>query len=612
MCEGERGKALQVLQSVLCRDDARSVAVWLLDESEDSKPLCRQWLRRASCAWGKGCCHSHKMNLARFGLRATRGASMPAIFEADAKSVCYGLPGPPVAFVLFGDQAVYDFENPNVADSFLHGEVQNAPQQLRISGETSVINLKTDLLVQILLDSGVCSAMLATATCRQWRESTAAERLRERVYEMITGTGLVGCSGKELGNVAWTCRLFQPLSLLRPHSICKHFPSGSSPCLKKSSASCPGECVALLMDGMSAFSVIRSGEVRCYHLVSGQLLDTCHARRLGKNNGMTCACILGGEVLMLGDAAGGLTMLLRNDFSEANLIRQSSQSAVASLVALGEKSALLAQASGAVELLSIADYSLQSWQPQNISSLCVIHYGSSVPALTTSKTASEHIALFCSAPCCICFWDCSRLQNHVVPNKVCSDSSSNVTNADGALAGHCSLLDVFDESQDGSSLIVSCSTLQSTLYWWEIKDGGVCFLELTNTPHSLGGIASLACSAGIVVASHTDGSLVLWRSAFREPILHLQCQIEGPCLVAMSANYTAFAQTSELKSRGSKHTSLELLCLRDAPREVVEAQADGTKREKKAKMFAHKSRGGRKNFASKQTGRQTSLCKCTR
>jgi hypothetical protein len=98
--------------------------------------------------------------------------------------------------------------------------------------------------------------------------------------------------------------------------------------------------------------------------------------------------------------------------------------------------------------------------------------------------------------------------------------------------------------------------------------------------------------------------------------MYMQINIVAPCFFVMSHDDSsmAFAQVFEGKGRaaGGKQTSIHFAAPPAGGSPQAQEKKANAKREKPAKMFAHKSRGGRKNFENKQTGRHTSLSKCTR
>ncbi|CAK0841440.1 unnamed protein product [Prorocentrum cordatum] len=202
MSEAQRTSALQVLQLASCGDSGEAVAVWLLDESVDGQALCRQWLRAGCCSYGERCRHAHTLTLVGCGLRAARGASMPPLIRAEPNSVVAGSSGsPPVGFIVFGQEAVFDYEDPAVARRFLNrASVQGASEEEVEVGNMLFASLESEAAVRVLECAGMFSSWRATAACRDWRDSGAALRLREEIYYELTGFRSPGCTATELGH----------------------------------------------------------------------------------------------------------------------------------------------------------------------------------------------------------------------------------------------------------------------------------------------------------------------------------------------------------------------------------------------------------------------------
>jgi len=612
MADAERARALQVLQTVLCGERGRA-AVWLLDEESDCNPSCRQWLRKGSCAYGDRCRHAHGMSLAEFGLRATRGASMPHIVEADAKAVCYGAPGPPVAFIILDTHAVYDYEDPGVAKRFLDGELANlsSPGQTS-SGNGALPGLTSDIALRVLLDSGMISACRATAACHEWRYSEAAKCLREEIYMQMTGAKLPGCSAKQLADIAVSSQLLGAVTsktASAPSSLGRM--AGQSSRCATSSAISSGECVALLIDAGMAFCVFRTGELRCYRVDTGQLLGSSQARRLGKGTSIRCACLLAGEALVLGDTAGGLAVIMRDDLSEAKLLRQSAPAAVASLAPVGAKGALAVRSDGCLEIFSVHN------QTNDIKALCIVEASPMAPAIAVF---GGHAAMLCSTPGIVWHLEC-----HVPDiNGTCTppvQSRSNSMDAETKIAEK--LQDDAVSAFLGCSITVleqthfavTAGSTSSSLHWWSLGASGgapIRFEQLTAATAVVGGVTALCSASGLVLSCHADGSLLQWHGTSRACILHIPSKVAGFCVLAVSGESMALAHaTASTGARGGKQSLLQFAA--PAPEEVAEApERKESKKEKPAKMFAHKSRGGKKNLESKQTGRHTALSKCTR
>jgi len=608
MADAERARALQVLPIVLCKEQGHA-AVWLLDEESDCKPSCRQWLRKGSCAYGDRCRHAHGMSLAEFGLRATRGASMPHIVEAEAKAVCYGAPGPPVAFITLDTQAVYDYEDPGVAKRFLDGELTtlSSPRQTN-SGNGALAGLTSDIASRVLLDSGMLTACRATAACHEWRYSEAAKCICEEVYMQMTGAKLPGCTAKQLANIALSLQL---LGTVASTTACASSKIGRiegqrSRCATSSAVS-SGECVELLIDAGTAFCVFRTGELRCYRADTGQLLGSSQTRRLGKGSSIRCACLLAGEALILGDSAGGLAVIMRDDLSEAKMLRQSAPAAVASLAPVGSKGAVAARADGCLELLSVHS------QTNCIQALCTVEASQISPAVAVS---GDH-ALLCVDPDCVWRLEFSALDDNGT-RKPPVQSRSNV---------ECKVAEKLQDdmvfASPGCSIsvaeqtaFVTAGSTSSSLRWWslEASSGAIRFEELTDAAAMVvGGVTALSSALGLVVSCHTDGSLLQWHGTSRACILRVLSKVAGFCILTISGESMALVRaTASTGARGGKQ-SLFQFAAPAVQEETTEApERKEPRKEKAPKMFAHKSRGGRKNVESKQTGRHTALSKCTR
>lgn len=609
MADAERARALQVLQTVLCREQGHA-AVWLLDEESDCKPSCRQWLRKGSCAYGDRCRHAHAMSLAEFGLRATRGASMPHIVEAEAKAVCYGAPGPPVAFIALDTHAVYDYEDPGVAKRFLDGELTtlSSPRQTN-SGNGALAGLTSDIASRVLLDSGMLTACRATAACHEWRYSEAAKCLREEVYMQMTGAQLPGCTGKQLADIALSLQLLRTVTSTTACASSKtgRIAGQTSRCATSSAVSL-GECVELLIDAGTAFCVFRTGELRCYRLDTGQLLGSSQARRLGKGSTVQCACLLAGEALVLGDSAGGLAVIMRDDLSEAKLLRQSAPAAVASLAPVGSKGAVAARADGCLELFSVHS------QTNGIQALCTVEANQMSPAVAV---AGSHV-LLCVDPDCVWRLECGVLDDNGT-RKPPVQSRSDVTDAKCTVAEKLQddMVAACSISVAEQTAFVTAGSTSSSLRWWslEASSGAIRFVGLADTAAVVGGVTALSSAAsGLVVSCHTDGSLLQWHGTSRACILHVpSSKVAGFCVLAVSGESMALVRaTAGTGARGGKQSLFQFVAPAVQEEAAETPERKEPRKEKAAKMFAHKSRGGRKNVESKQTGRHTALSKCTR
>eukprot|EP00931_Biecheleriopsis_adriatica_P107132 TRINITY_DN81466_c0_g1_i1.p1 TRINITY_DN81466_c0_g1~~TRINITY_DN81466_c0_g1_i1.p1 ORF type:complete len:609 (-),score=97.42 TRINITY_DN81466_c0_g1_i1:123-1724(-) len=533
---------------------------------------------------------------------------MPYIVEAEAKAVCYGAPGPPIAFIMLGDGAVYDYEDPSVAKRFLdRGKLPENSTKCDEIGSVAFLDLAPDMVSRAFFAAGAFSACHATATCKDWRYSEAAQCWRDEMYGTITGKRHhLGCTAFELGELALSAQLIKTVTSKTACALPSQISNIENCTMSAASVSLvAGECVAVMIDAGTAFCVFRAGDLRCYRVDDGQLLGTCQ-RRLGKGTGIVCACLVSGEALVLGDSGGGLTLIMRDDLSDAAQLRQSAPAAVTSLVALGKKGALALRLDGLVEMVTVSQ-----GESHGIHIAFKIDSGTMVPEMILYSS----LAFICNSLDCVWVWD-SMSARDTQPVQCCSDVKHGLQESPQASSERMSALSITCSmsiaSQEWDAVVVMSSDSGCSLQWWSLLNSQLFHKYATDIPNAAGGVTALSSSVELVFSCHVDGSLMMWHLISRSCIIHVQNRSPGSCVFSRCSRSMAFAHVAERPGKGGRQSTLQFALAERQAKEPEVQEKKECKKEKHAKMFAHKSRGGKKNFDSKQTGRHTSLSKCTR
>lgn len=562
MTSGEIVLAKEVLQKLLLRESNDDVEVWLLDETHQP-PLCRSWVRKGSCPWADRCRHSHGLTLAELGLRATRGACMPALLADDPHAVLERTPGHRIAFVSCKKRAAFDFEDPSVSLRYLSGSAEGEPQEL--SGFWSA--LPCELAVATLLSAGLGAACRATAACRDWRVSSVAQGVRDRIYEAATGASLHGCSAAELGSVLVTAQL-----LLAGVQDSRSWLSEAG--LQNVAAAKPialtADCIALFLDDFALFAVLRSGDLRCYRADTGQLLDSVGKK--GKHRDTTCALFFNKKAFLLGDQAGGLTLTSRDDLTERQETRKAASAGVDAFSQLDERQVVALHADGCVDILQFT-FDLFGARASMSVSMSLQLRTVFAPAIgcidgeTLIATAADSIW---------CWQD--GLKSSLAAGE--SDLEVNYETphtSQGSGRGQCHLL-VLEPGYCSESCLVTASSTSSQLYWWSFKGQPAC---VDNSQLNKPGVMFLASSRNLVIAVQRC-SVGLWSGRFRSLAMQLS-------VASIYASVTFDDRFLVLGGRSCLQLSFR------CPKQEVEAKPKEVKKAKPPKMFANKSRGGRKN-----------------
>ncbi|CAK0841441.1 unnamed protein product [Prorocentrum cordatum] len=159
--------------------------------------------------------------------------------------------------------------------------------------------------------------------------------------------------------------------------------------------------------------------------------------------------------------------------------------------------------------------------------------------------------------------------------------------------------------RDERPRVVTSSTKHAVVVWWSMVGSKLCFDGVSEMPDHSGGVISLSSFFELVMSCHVGGSLVQWHGLSRTCIRRIQSSTVCSCSLAMVNDKVVLAQAFATKGRGN-YSSIHFAAFAHLRQEEGVQVVKEPKKEKAAKMFAHKSRGGRKNFECKKTGRHTS------
>jgi len=559
----------QVLQAAF--GESEKLQVFHFDPCRGEAALCRIFVRRGSCKWGNMCRHSHELDLSGYSLRARRGAAMPALVHGDPKAAL-DTANENIAFVLSGSRAVYDYEDPDVARRFLVPQMQ---------GHDLWSWLPMELAIETLWSAGACGAVAASMACKDWGPPHVAQGLRERVYLDVAGVAFPGCSWRHLCDLMLTRRLM--MSVRYPER------SMEQACGPMVNICQPAPVCLLFLDGAVTFALLRSGEVRCHRSSTGQILG--QSQRLGKGRCLQAAALLGCEAFVLGDDHGGLLLLQRDDLSESQQLRSQGKSGVVALAALQENpQACLCANMDSIELIQV---SVDEDVTARIHLLCRLDCMAVpiIPAMCTYSFGEEDYALVAAGA------DVWSIRVSEGEMKRLAGAFGDCSHADEPLPDVCMACHVCALS----SSIVIASTGSSHLQWFSRAHSGEVMAE--ETMHSNSGVVvDLSACGDLCVALHAFLTVTLWQGALRREVLRIAMNGIGH---SVSLTYDTLAigsaQSPGGRVRGSGGTSTLQVATLPLFVEKLEAQKEPKTKSKPAKMYAHKSRGGRKNEKGKQS-----------
>mmetsp|Transcript_116211 Transcript_116211/g.276219 ORF Transcript_116211/g.276219 Transcript_116211/m.276219 type:complete len:549 (-) Transcript_116211:106-1752(-) len=540
--------AQQVLQAAFGEEE--EVQVWNFDPARGEAALCRVWLRRGSCKWGALCRHGHDIDLSAYSLRARRGAAMPHLVRGDAKA---SLESDTVAFVVCGNRAVYDYEDPWVAQRFL------APET---AGTHLWSLLPLELAVQTLWSAGSSGAQ-ALLTCKDWHQREISQKMRELTYQEATGAEFPDCSARELSEVMLARRLLLSAQAFSTKSDYQCSPVAQVPQ--------PAPCLAVLLDEAVVFAVLQSGEIRCHRSSTGQLLAS--SPRLSKGRLLQAATL--GKAFILGDDHGGVHLVQRDDLSETKQLRSSGKSAICALAALkaNQEAYLCASMDGSLELIQVSD------EDSRIQLLAELGAFSMAPALCAFAVGEERV-LVSAGPHHLWTWSPGGLKA--------------VAQSRWSGQGICHACSLNDK-------LVIATTAGCRLQWWSLHgeelrpDGETQAFRASN----VGKVVDL-CAYGDICASlhanltHPNLTVVLWQGSSKAEVARIEVSGLGQSL-ALGAGCLAIASFA---GAGRSRAGTNVLHLATQPL-FVEKVLKEPKKSKPAKMFAHKSKGGYKNLKTK-------------
>lgn len=565
----------QVLQAAF-GENPQNLQVLHFDPSRGEAALCRIFLRRGACKWGDLCRHSHEMDLSSYSLRARRGAAMPALVQGDPKAALETA-SENIAFVLSGPKAVYDFEDPHVARSFLTPAAASALWAW----------LPWELAVDTLWSAGPRGAVSACMACKDWGPKQVAQGLRERFYREVTGADFSGCTWRHLCDFMLTRRLLHSARGAQGERRAL-LDQGCGPVVHICQ---PSPVFLLFLDGAVTFALLSSGEVRCHRSSTGQILG--QSARLGKGRQLQAAALLGCEAFVLGDDQGGLVLLLRDDLSESQQLRsQGPPGGVASLAALQEnqQACVAVNMDGSIELIQV---NLEDEIPAaRIHPVCRLESLQMIPAICTYNFADADFALVTAGPRRV--WSitlegdgqCQSLSEGTEPLEK-PDAPGGVQ-----VCHVCAL----------STGFVTASTRSAALQWFSRETNGDILAD-ASVVSSSGVVLDLSACGDLCAALHSLMTVTLWQGTLRLEVLRISMNGIGHSIsLGLDALAIASAPTPP-GSRGRSQSTGSSLHLATLPLfvEKLGANKESKMRNKPSKMFAHKSRGGRKNQKGKHS-----------
>jgi len=460
---------------------------------------------------------------------------MPALTQADPTAVHDSASEHSIAFIMWGQQAIYDYEDPSIALRFLTqyqrpGELINASPQISVSAHLWTA-IPLELSVNTLLSAGAAAACRATGACHGWRTCLAAQKLFERIHEVATGSSCHGCSASHLGKNLIASQL---ITTVAQAELNTDWPPKDSALRKNTRKSppihLPCVCVATLLDADMTFAVLQNGELRCHHVGNGKLLGTARVKKLSKGTSVTCAALIKDYAFLVGDSGGGLNMTLRDDLCEVVQLRSFAPSAVTALSDMGVKAHELCaiHANGCFEVLRITPGNTL----EAILSISIKPHPSSAllaPTLAVCSVAEEPLAIIAIAADCLRLWPLGRTSSEVsvARNEDVVLRSSDDMSGKTFQRGRCSLalLGVRPTRETTAITIVTACSLDASMYWWSLdeKDAEACAcLEgAVDGLVNAGGVLALASNADLLVALHSNSFAALWHGASRSIVLQI-------------------------------------------------------------------------------------------
>ncbi|CAK9044492.1 C3H1-type domain-containing protein [Durusdinium trenchii] len=568
----ERISVQQALQAAF-GEDPENLQVFQFEPNGGEAVLCRFWVRTGTCKWGAQCRHRHDLDLSRYSLRARRGAAMPGLVHGDPKAALESA-SENIAFVLCGERAVYDYEDHDAARRFLSAGMQ---------GQDVWSLLPLELAIDTLWSAGAFGAVSATMSCKDWGCLPIAQGIRELAYADATGADFRNCSPRHLCDLMLTRRFMLSAQTLYAEKAKGNQGCGSacSACGPVVHVCQPSPVCLLFMDGSVTFALLHSGEVRCHRSSTGQIL--AQSQRLGKGRLLQAAALLGCEAFVLGDDQGGLQLLQRDDLSETQVLRATGKSSIAALAALqdNQQACLCASMDGSIELIQVSDEGDDATVLARIEPVGSLGELEGIPAISSYNLGNEDLAFFSAGASA---WTFTVATGTL---KLLEGRSKPAVSSRGCHNYACVLR---------SKTFVTASSGDSKLQWWQLERNG----ELVAGPetHSDGVILGLSGAGDLCAALHAYLTVTLWQGALRKEVLRITMSGLGHSL-SLGPDGLAIASAPGLgrvRSPGDR-CSLHLATL---PLHV-EKLVKEPKKSKPAKMFAQKTRGGRKNQKGKQS-----------
>eukprot|EP00928_Gymnodinium_smaydae_P026842 TRINITY_DN20952_c0_g1_i1.p1 TRINITY_DN20952_c0_g1~~TRINITY_DN20952_c0_g1_i1.p1 ORF type:complete len:603 (-),score=59.55 TRINITY_DN20952_c0_g1_i1:191-1999(-) len=514
----------EIIQFVVDEAAASAVDVWLRSYSDLEPPTCASWLRTGSCPL-RQCYRSHSCSLVGADLRMVPGASTATIVPGDPMSVREDARDGSVAFILFNKKAIYDHEDEAVAQTFLR-ERRDASQ---VHDNSCMSQLWSAMPLAVAVDAlnsayGFRKSLNFTAVCRAWRDCPAAQGLRNSEYVVATfGGQYAGCSPSMLAETSITVSLVKNAMRDCYTERCV-IDSDVHPVY---SAWMPSVCIALVLDYPLVFVVLVNGDVRCHCCITGDMLDSTKRKKLPKGRAITCAVLLEGYAIVLGDDGGGLSLVSRDDMSEFIQLRAGAPAAVAALSQLTEKQDFCAAHDGGdFEVLRVTS---QSRLERIVSVSMDVDMASMrcMPALARWNEA------YCDMVAVVFRADCVRMwqgDDILVQPSMIQGADTAIGNADCTKSDICRCCAVILESVDRpSAVVVTASSATSMLHWWSVeccknstRFCGEGFSEPRINRIPCGCVSALTSVGDLALAYYESRHLIMWQGATRSATLILK------------------------------------------------------------------------------------------
>jgi len=282
-----------------------------------------------------------------------------------------------------------------------------------------------------------------------------------------------------------------------------------------------------------------------------------------------------GEGFLLGDGSGGLSYTLRDDMSETLCLRKSSGVAVGDLRQLDRRHAALAGGDCRFEIIELVT------ETANIQAGIHVAHSFQLPSLGLTPAVGvveEKTLLFATAADSLWIWQESTAPKQWMSCKQRADGRGE--------HGQCHLVTLSVSSN--AYLAVTASSLGLEIQWWSIQSQ-----EAKATGTSLGdaSVLNLSSSLSFVLSLHSNGSICFWHGPSQSMALRLEPGISQVIQTAAAFDGCSLAVGS-IRTMGAAQGILQLAG-HDEGKE--EEKPKDPKKIKPPKMFANKSRGGRKN-----------------